>query len=108
MKRILQILSVCALSTFIGSPNFDLQAAEKTITAKFSLQFPPQHHLVRAVNFFTKIVAEKSWGSTKIQAFPAGQICKETEIVDAVRSLSVEGGNVLIERRGGSLSFSMF
>lgn len=101
MKRVLQILSICALSIFIGSPDFDLQAAEKTITAKFSLQFPPEHHLVRAANLFAKAVAEKSQGSIKIQVFPVGQIYKETEIVDAVRSLSVEVGDVLMERWSG-------
>jgi C4-dicarboxylate-binding protein DctP len=101
MKMALQILSIGVLSIFIGWPVFDLQAAEKTITAKFSLQFPPKHHLVRAANLFAKTVAEKSQGSIKIQVFPVGQIYKETEIVDAVRSLSVEVGDVLLERWGG-------
>ncbi len=101
MKRFWQILFIGALGLFLVGPFSDVQAAEKTITAKFSLQFPPKHHLVRAASLFAKTVAEKSKGSVKIQVFPAGQIYKETEIVDAVQSSSVEVGDVLMERWGG-------
>ena len=88
-------------SFLIFSMGFDCQAAEKPITFKFSHQFPPKHHLALAANLFAKVVAEKSHGSIKVQLFPAGQIYKETEIVDAVGSQSVEMGNSLMERWGG-------
>ena len=101
MKRFLKSLCMGIIACFILYPGLNAWAAEKTITAKFSLQFPPKHHLVRAANLFAKTVAEKSQGTIKIQVFPVGQIYKETEIVDAVQSLSVEVGDVLMERWGG-------
>jgi len=101
MKSIVKIVLVLVSFFLIFYPGLDTQAAEKPIMAKFSLQFPPKHHLVRAAALFAKTVSDKSQGSIKVQVYPAGQIYKETEIVDAVRSLSVEVGDVLLERWGG-------
>lgn len=101
MKSIVKIVLVLVSSFLIFYPGLDTQAAEKPITAKFSLQFPPKNHLVRAADLFAKTVSDKSNGTIKIRVFPAGQIYQETEIVDAVRSQSVEIGDVLMERWGG-------
>ena len=101
MKKIAVLAFVGFLSLWVLYPAAEGLAQEKTITAKYSLQFPPKHHLVRAANLFAKVAAEKSNGSIKIQVFPAGQLYKETEIVDAVQSRSVEMGDVLLERWSG-------
>jgi len=99
MKSIVKIVLVSFFLIFYLG--LDAWAAEKPIMPKFSLQFPPKHHLVRAADLFAKTVSDKSNGTIKIRVYPSGQIYQETEIIDAVRSQSVEIGDVLLERWGG-------
>lgn len=102
MKKISKkFVWACVGSLLILYPVVVAQAAEKPILAKFSLQFPPKHHLVQAAKLFAKTVGEKSQGSIKIQVFPAGQIYQETEVMEAVATKSVEIGDILLERWAG-------
>ncbi len=101
MRASCKVFLILAAVFFLSSPLLDVWGAEKTVNLRFSLQFPPKHHLVRAANLFAKTVADKSQGSMKVQVFTAGQIYQETEIVDAVQSHSVDFGDVLQERWAG-------
>lgn len=101
MERRALILVLVCFAFYAFYPALEAGAQEKQTLARFSLQFPPKHHLVRAADLFAKTVAEKAKGSIKIQVFPAAQLYKEDEITDAVASKSVEMGDVLLERWGG-------
>jgi TRAP-type C4-dicarboxylate transport system substrate-binding protein len=101
MQKTLAEILIGFVSFLILCPGFNAQAAEKTILARFSIQFPPKHHLVRAANLFAKTAGEKSQGSIKVQVFPMGQLYKEDEVIDAVRSKSVEIADILPQRWAG-------
>jgi len=101
MRRFWPLALISFMAFLILFPVPYLQAAEKRILARFSIAFPPKHHLVRAANLFAKSAGEKSQSAIKIEVFPASQLYKEMEIIPAISTnstKSVEIGDIHIER----------
>jgi C4-dicarboxylate-binding protein DctP len=100
MGKLAQILFICALGIFIVCPLFDLQAAEK-FTARYTDQHPPKHFLAQMAYKFSQAVDKRSGGRLKINVFPTSQLYQDREVIEAVRSGSVEFGNVNIGQWAG-------
>lgn len=73
---------------FMANP---VAAAEmKKMTIRFAGTLPVAHHVTKAQEVFKKIVEEGSGGRITVQVYPAGQLYKDTDLVDVVPRGTVE------------------
>ncbi|MBI5967000.1 MAG: TRAP transporter substrate-binding protein DctP, partial [Deltaproteobacteria bacterium] len=70
--------------------------AEKPITLRFTDQHPPKHFLAQLAFRLAEAVGKRSGGRLKIQVYPSAQLYQDREVIEAVRNMSVEIGNVNI------------
>lgn len=75
-------------------------AAEK-FTARYTDQHPPKHFLAQVAYKFSQAVDKRSGGRLKINVFPTAQLYQDREVIEAVRSGSVDFGNVNIGQWAG-------
>ncbi len=87
------LVSAMAISILICFPNLGL-TADKAINARFTDQHPNKHFLAQLASRFAETVEKRSAGRLKIRVFPNAQLYKDREVIEAVRSTSVEMGNV--------------
>ena len=98
MKKILMwgFLSILVLAFSIPA-----LAAEKVITIRYTDQHPPKHFLAQLATRFADTVNKRSGGRLKVVVYLSGQLYQDREVIDAVRTNSVEIGNVNIGQWGG-------
>lgn len=65
-------------------------AAEKTYKMRFSLYWPPAHHLVKTANALAESVKERTKGRLIIEVYPSGQLYSQKESLKAVSMGSIE------------------
>ena len=75
-------------------------SAEK-FTVRYTDQHPPKHFLAQMAYKFSEAVDKRSGGRLKINVFPTAQLYQDREVIEAVRSGSVEFGNVNIGQWAG-------
>ncbi|MBN1546930.1 MAG: DctP family TRAP transporter solute-binding subunit, partial [Syntrophaceae bacterium] len=72
--------------------------AEEKTTLKFAHQLPPAHFLSKAVEGFAQRVMQGTGGGIEFQIYPAAQLYRDKEIVDATRTGGIEMGMVPLMR----------
>jgi tripartite ATP-independent transporter DctP family solute receptor len=89
----LNVAVVCLMSFLlmvIGTVNGSAQ--EKQIKIRYVTQMPATHPLTQAEMKMVKKIEERSKGRVKIEFYPAGQLYKGMELVNAVMSGAAEMG----------------
>lgn len=82
---------VAAAVLGLGLASLSAQATEmKKMTIRFAGTLPVAHHITKAQEVFKKLVEERSNGKITVQVFPAGQLYKDTDLVDVVPRGSIE------------------
>lgn len=76
-------------------------SAQAAKVAKLSNQMPPSHHVSQGMHAFADKVKEYTKGSLEIQVHDAGALYRDSEIVKALRSGSVELGFLFSHRWSG-------
>ena len=67
-------------------------AQEKQIKIRYVTQLPATHLLTQAEMKMAKMIEERSKGRVKVEVYPAGQLYKAMELLNAVMSGAVEMG----------------
>ncbi len=70
---------------------------------KLSNQFPPSHHVSKALELFAQKVEEYSGGKITIEIFHSAQLFKDTEIVEALQEGLVPIGLVPVNKWSGMI-----
>ncbi|PIE54584.1 MAG: C4-dicarboxylate ABC transporter substrate-binding protein [Dethiosulfovibrio peptidovorans] len=70
---------------------------------KLSNQFPPSHHISKALEFFAEKVQEYSDGAITVQVFHSAQLFKDTEVVEALQENLVPLALVPVNKWSGMI-----
>lgn len=86
LKKLGKSLTVAALSSacFLALSTSNA-VAKAEFTVKVANVMAPSHDTSKAVDYFAKLVAEKSDGKIKIQHYPGGQLGSDKETYDAAQ-----------------------
>jgi C4-dicarboxylate-binding protein DctP len=97
MRKVLTLALVC------GAFLFQASAADAAMSFKMSNQCPPSPPISAGIRVFAEKVKEYSKGEMEVQVYEAGSLYRDSDIVKAVRSGSVETGLVPVNKWSGIL-----
>lgn len=76
---------VGSLAAAVSAPGF-AATKRKAMTVRFAGTLPLGHHISKAQELFRTEVEKKTNGEVRVQIFPAGQLYKDTDLVNAIPS----------------------
>ena len=79
------LFSIAVLSLTISANAADYKM-------RITHQLPESHHIGQDINYFKKIVEERSGGRMEVEVYPAAQAFKPKEVIPAVVQDSIEAG----------------
>ena len=85
---VIGLISFCVVTALATTGH----AQEKQIKIRYVTQLPATHLLTQAEMKMAKMIEERSKGRVKVEVYPAGQLYKAMELLNAVMSGAVEMG----------------
>jgi tripartite ATP-independent transporter DctP family solute receptor len=107
IERVSLLMIVFLVSMFFLSMQVSYVSAADVTVLRFSGHHPIGHHCSRGLEFYAKLVMEKT-NKVKIEVYPAGQLLSDRDLIKALPAGAVEMGYLHTGLVSGAMPSVMF